>query len=55
MNKYLVYIFTSYNMPSIQVQEVEAPDIMSAIQTGNFNIQEIICVKLKAPIATEEA
>lgn len=51
MNEYIIYTFQPYSLPSIQMTEIEAGDIISAIQGSGIPINEIISIKLKAPIA----
>lgn len=50
MNHYIVYAFNSVMSPSLSKREVEAYDIIAAAQQSGFTPQEIIAVKLRAPI-----
>ena len=54
MNKYLIYTFSSYNIPCIGVIDVEANDIAQAILNCGVATNEIIAVKLRCPIAMSE-
>lgn len=53
MNEYVIYSFNPHCVPAITAKTVEANDIGSAISFGGVPINEIICVKLKLPIATD--
>ena len=55
MNEYLIYTFASYQVPSVQITKIMAIDISSAIQMSGAPVNEIICVKLNAPIGMDGA
>lgn len=53
MNEYLIYTFNAYNTPSIAIRKIEANDVLNAIQMSGIPTAEIICIKLKMPIADD--
>ena len=47
MDTYLIYTFSPYRVPKILVMELEAIDIIHAIQGSGVPVQEITKVELK--------
>jgi len=54
MDEWVITTFDSFSYPRLRTETVHANDIEEAIGLSTSDKRKIICVKIKAPIATGE-